>query len=175
MFLFKREHYISLTIIKIDKFCIDKYLYQNVSYTVIKCPSKSLNHPNAFENSLSYECQTLTNCSHHYDLQNPKYCYLQISSDVKEYLMGGCPMGEFYKGVKWAQANLLPMGLPHLVSQYNLSPSPESQPSRRPQAKAGVQPVNWQRSHRENVDITGHIPERVRQGNTRILRSAEYI
>ena len=130
--------------------------------------------PHAFENSLSYECQTLTNCSHQYHLQNPKYCFFIISSDVKKYLMGGCN-GWVFERFKLAQANLLPMGLPHLVSQYNLSPSPESQPSRRPQAKAWVQPVNWQRSHKENVDITGQIPETVRQGNTNILRSAEYI
>ena len=90
--------------------------------------------PHAFENSLSYECQTLTNCSHQYHLQNPKYCFFIISSDVKKYLMGGCN-GWVFERVKLAQGSLLPMGSPHRVSQYNLSPSPESQPSRRPQGQ----------------------------------------
>ena len=36
--------------------------------------------------------------------------------------MGGCN-GWVYKGVNLAQANLLPMGLPHIVSQYSLTPS----------------------------------------------------
>ena len=36
--------------------------------------------------------------------------------------MGGCN-GWVFEGVKLAQANLLPMGLPHLVSQYSLSPT----------------------------------------------------
>ena len=88
--------------------------------------------------------------------------------------MGGCN-GWVFERFKLAQANLLPMGLPHLVSQYNLSPSPESQPSRRPQAKAGVQPVNCDKGQTgKNVYISEHIPGRSGR-KTKILRSAEYI
>ena len=32
--------------------------------------------PPCLYNRLSFECQTLTNCCHHYHLQNPKYCHL---------------------------------------------------------------------------------------------------
>ena len=39
--------------------------------------------------------------------------------------MGGCN-GWVFERFKLAQANLLPMGLPHLVSQYSLSPSQAS-------------------------------------------------
>ena len=122
-------------------------------------------------NSLSYECQTLTNCSHHYHLQNPKYCFFIISSDVKEYLMGG-GNGWVFEGVKSAQANLLPRGLSHLVSQYSLSPtSPLTSPL------AGLRPR--QESSRSGVteghtekNVAGHIGGGL--GINTIKNSAKY-
>ena len=58
--------------------------------------------------------------------QNTVTCI--ISSDVKEYLMGGCPMGGFYKGVKWAQAESVTNGVNQSSLIFN-RPEPFSHPS----------------------------------------------
>ena len=69
--------------------------------------------------------------------------------------MGGCN-GWVFEGVKLAQANLLPMGLPHLVSQYSLSPSHGLTQSYNPTSPpAGLRPR--QESSRSTVT-------KVRQG-----------
>ena len=95
--------------------------------------------------------------------------------------MGGCN-GWVFERVKLAQANLLPMGLPHLVSQYSLilaTASPERYNPTNP--PAGFRPR--QESSRSGVtEVTqGRMftllvhSRRVGQGNTKILRLAEYV
>ena len=114
--------------------------------------------PPCLYNRLSYECQTLTNCCHHYHFQNPKYCHLHNRFRCQGISNGRMPNWvEFTRGLSEHRQICYQWGYPiqsYIKQTKTVQIQPESQPrphpgissdrpSRRPQA--GGQPISCDR------------------------------